>query len=64
MFNANLANDWIQTGVLWSRKQQLYQLTHNHLQNWKHFVLMNYLELQFFLKIAFLVFLCKFKTVY
>ena len=30
MFNMNFANDWIQTADLWSRKQPLYQLSHNH----------------------------------
>ena len=30
MFNINFANDWIRTADLWSWKQPLYQLSHNH----------------------------------
>ena len=33
VFNINFANDWIRTTDLWSLKQLLYQLSHNHCPN-------------------------------
>ena len=34
MFNINFAYDWIRTVDLWYWKRPLYQLSHNHFQEW------------------------------